>query len=122
MPPSLPIADAISSEPFATAGDQRDGGAVGGEPACGCCPDPAPESVTSATVFSSGPAITVKGSWPIVIGTERRRRPVARICYDGSDDAQRAIAAAPGLLGPRHAVVLDVGPPRTLVPPAKSAH
>jgi hypothetical protein len=28
-------------EPFATAADQRDGGAVGGEPATVCCPDPA---------------------------------------------------------------------------------
>ena len=35
------------------------------------------------------------------------------ICYDGSDDAQRAIDAAADLLGPRHAVVLDVGPPLT---------
>ena len=35
------------------------------------------------------------------------------ICYDGSDGAQRAIEAAAGLLGPRHAVVLDVGPPLT---------
>lgn len=32
------------------------------------------------------------------------------ICYDGSDGAQRAIDAASGLLGPRRAVVLDVGP------------
>jgi nucleotide-binding universal stress UspA family protein len=32
------------------------------------------------------------------------------ICYDGSDGAQRAIDAAAGLLGPRRAVVLDVGP------------
>jgi nucleotide-binding universal stress UspA family protein len=32
------------------------------------------------------------------------------ICYDGSDSAQRAIDAAAGLLGRRHAVVLDVGP------------
>ena len=35
------------------------------------------------------------------------------ICYDGSDDAQRAIDAAAGLLGPRRAVVLAVGPPLT---------
>jgi hypothetical protein len=35
------------------------------------------------------------------------------ICYDGSDGAQRAIETAAGLLGPRHAVVLDVGPPLT---------
>jgi nucleotide-binding universal stress UspA family protein len=39
------------------------------------------------------------------------------ICYDGSDDAQRAIDAAADLLGPRRAVVLDVGPPLT---PAES--
>jgi len=31
------------------------------------------------------------------------------ICYDGSTDAQRAIEAAAHLLGPRRAVVLDVG-------------
>jgi nucleotide-binding universal stress UspA family protein len=35
------------------------------------------------------------------------------ICYDGSDGADRAIDAAAALLGPRHAVVLDVGPPLT---------
>jgi nucleotide-binding universal stress UspA family protein len=35
------------------------------------------------------------------------------ICYDGSGDAGRAIDAAADLLGPRHAVVLDVGPPLT---------
>ena len=35
------------------------------------------------------------------------------ICYDGSDNAGRAIDAAADLLGPRHAVVLDVGPPLT---------
>jgi hypothetical protein len=35
------------------------------------------------------------------------------ICYDGSDGAQRAIEAAAGLLGPRRAVVLVVGPPLT---------
>ena len=39
------------------------------------------------------------------------------ICYDGSKAAQRAIGAAAGLLGPRHAVVLDVGPVLT---PAES--
>jgi nucleotide-binding universal stress UspA family protein len=39
------------------------------------------------------------------------------ICYDGSKDAQRAIDAAADLLGPRRAVVLDVGPPLT---PAES--
>jgi nucleotide-binding universal stress UspA family protein len=32
------------------------------------------------------------------------------ICYDGSASAERAIAAAGRLLGPRSAVVLDVGP------------
>jgi nucleotide-binding universal stress UspA family protein len=32
------------------------------------------------------------------------------ICYDGSDGAQRAIDAAADLLGPRRAVVLDIGP------------
>jgi nucleotide-binding universal stress UspA family protein len=35
------------------------------------------------------------------------------ICYDGSDGADNAIAAAAALLGPRNAVVLDVGPPLT---------
>jgi nucleotide-binding universal stress UspA family protein len=32
------------------------------------------------------------------------------VCYDGSDDSRRAVEAAAALLGPRHAVVLDVGP------------
>jgi nucleotide-binding universal stress UspA family protein len=32
------------------------------------------------------------------------------ICYDGSDDAQRAIDVAADLLGPRRAIVLNVGP------------
>jgi nucleotide-binding universal stress UspA family protein len=32
------------------------------------------------------------------------------ICYDGSDDARRAIVVAQSLLGRRSAVVLDVGP------------
>jgi nucleotide-binding universal stress UspA family protein len=32
------------------------------------------------------------------------------ICYEGSDDAQRAIDVAADLLGPRRAIVLDVGP------------
>src|SRR5262249_29302649 len=32
------------------------------------------------------------------------------ICYDGSDNAQRAIDVAADLLGPRRAIVLDVGP------------
>lgn len=35
------------------------------------------------------------------------------LCYDGSADAQHAIAAAAELLGPRRAVVLDVAPPLT---------
>jgi nucleotide-binding universal stress UspA family protein len=39
------------------------------------------------------------------------------ICYDGSDDAKRAIDVAAGLLGKRRAVVLDVGP---LVTPAEA--
>ena len=39
------------------------------------------------------------------------------ICYDGSDDARRAIDAAADLLGPRRAVVIDVGAPLT---PAES--
>ena len=39
------------------------------------------------------------------------------ICYDGSEGARRAIDTAADLLGPRHAVVLDVGPPLT---PAES--
>jgi nucleotide-binding universal stress UspA family protein len=39
------------------------------------------------------------------------------ICYDGSDDARRAIDAAANLLGPRRAVVIDVGAPLT---PAES--
>jgi nucleotide-binding universal stress UspA family protein len=36
-------------------------------------------------------------------------RPIL-ICYDGSEAADRAIDAAAALLGPRRAVVLDVGP------------
>ena len=39
-------------------------------------------------------------------------RPVL-ICYDGSQDSERAIDAAAALLGTRKAVVLDVGPPLT---------
>jgi len=35
------------------------------------------------------------------------------ICYDDSDDARHAIDIAAALLGPRHAVVLDVGPTLT---------
>src|SRR5262249_38685693 len=32
------------------------------------------------------------------------------ICYDGSPDSDRAIEAAAALLGPRRAVVVDIGP------------
>jgi nucleotide-binding universal stress UspA family protein len=35
------------------------------------------------------------------------------ICYDGSDGAHRAIEVAAALLGPRRAVVLDIGPQLT---------
>jgi nucleotide-binding universal stress UspA family protein len=35
------------------------------------------------------------------------------ICYDGSDGAERAIDTAAALLGPRRAIVLDVGPQLT---------
>ena len=35
------------------------------------------------------------------------------ICYDGSSEADRAIDAAAALLGPRHAVVLNVAPAMT---------
>jgi nucleotide-binding universal stress UspA family protein len=35
------------------------------------------------------------------------------ICYDGSADSDRAIEAAAVLLGPRRAVVLDIGPTLT---------
>jgi nucleotide-binding universal stress UspA family protein len=35
------------------------------------------------------------------------------ICYEGSDSAKHAIDAAAEILGPRRAVVLDVGPPLT---------
>jgi nucleotide-binding universal stress UspA family protein len=35
------------------------------------------------------------------------------ICYDGSDSANHAIDAAAEILGPRRAVVLDVGPSLT---------
>jgi nucleotide-binding universal stress UspA family protein len=35
------------------------------------------------------------------------------ICYDGSDSAKHAFDAAAEILGPRRAVVLDVGPPLT---------
>ena len=36
------------------------------------------------------------------------------ICYDGSAGSRRAIDAAAALLGPRSAVVLDLGPPLTV--------
>ena len=35
------------------------------------------------------------------------------ICYDGSEDARRAIKAAAALFGARDAVVVDIGPPLT---------
>jgi nucleotide-binding universal stress UspA family protein len=35
------------------------------------------------------------------------------ICYDGSDNAARAIATAATILGSRRAVVLDIAPPMT---------
>jgi len=35
------------------------------------------------------------------------------ICYDGSNDAKRAVDAAAALLGSRHAVVLNVAPAMT---------
>jgi nucleotide-binding universal stress UspA family protein len=35
------------------------------------------------------------------------------LCYDGSNEAHRAIAAAAALLGPRRAVVVDIGPTLT---------
>ena len=35
------------------------------------------------------------------------------ICYDGSEGSQRAVEAAAALLGPRTAIVLDVGPTLT---------
>ena len=35
------------------------------------------------------------------------------ICYDGSNDSERAVDAAAALLGPRRAVVLDVAPALT---------
>jgi nucleotide-binding universal stress UspA family protein len=35
------------------------------------------------------------------------------ICYDGSADSDRAIKAASVLLGPRRAVILDIGPTLT---------
>ena len=35
------------------------------------------------------------------------------ICYDGSADSDRAIEAAAVLLGPRRAVVVDIGPTLT---------
>jgi nucleotide-binding universal stress UspA family protein len=36
------------------------------------------------------------------------------ICYDGSDDAERAIGVAADLFGASRAVVLDIGPPLTV--------
>ena len=37
------------------------------------------------------------------------------ICYDDSEGSRRAITAAAALLGPRRAVVVDLGPPLTPV-------
>ena len=42
-------------------------------------------------------------------GHGKRDRPIL-ICYDGSDDARRAIVVAGALLGRRSAVILDIGP------------
>jgi nucleotide-binding universal stress UspA family protein len=39
-------------------------------------------------------------------------RPIL-FCYDGSENADRAITITAGLLGERRALVLDVGPPLT---------
>ena len=36
------------------------------------------------------------------------------ICYDGSNEAKRAVDAAAALFGPRHAIVLNVAPALTL--------
>jgi nucleotide-binding universal stress UspA family protein len=47
-----------------------------------------------------------------VRGGEMPDNPIL-ICYDGSEGARRAIQAAASLLGPRRAVVLDLGPPLT---------
>jgi nucleotide-binding universal stress UspA family protein len=41
------------------------------------------------------------------------RNSTILICYDGTESAHRAIDTAAALLGPRRAVVLDVGPPIT---------
>jgi nucleotide-binding universal stress UspA family protein len=41
-----------------------------------------------------------------------KERPIL-ICYDGSEDARRAVAAAGDLLAHRETVVLDVTPPLT---------
>ena len=46
--------------------------------------------------------------------TERREQDAQiLVCYDGSDDAKRAVDAAAALLGPRPAVVLNVAPAMT---------
>jgi nucleotide-binding universal stress UspA family protein len=47
---------------------------------------------------------------------QRAEREDAQIlvCYDGSDDAKRAVDMAAVLFGPRHAVVLNVAPAMTL--------
>jgi len=42
-----------------------------------------------------------------------KERPIL-ICYDGSEDARRAVAAAADLLAHRETVILDVTPPLTV--------
>jgi nucleotide-binding universal stress UspA family protein len=50
-----------------------------------------------------------------VVVTERREQDAQiLVCYDGSDDAKRAVDAAAALLAPRPAVVLNVAPAMTL--------
>ena len=50
-----------------------------------------------------------------MVVTERREQDAQiLVCYDGSDDAKRAVDAAAALLGPRPAVVLNVAPAMTL--------
>src|SRR5215475_7562701 len=44
------------------------------------------------------------------IGGPKMDEAPVLICYDGSDDADRAIETAADLLGPHRAVVLDIGP------------
>ena len=50
-----------------------------------------------------------------MVVTERKEQDAQiLVCYDGSDDAKRAVDAAAALLGPRQAVVLNVAPAMTL--------